>query len=98
MGDEISITVIATGFKGNIPGQQDKQEEEANPFSSFLNQFNLNNAQAQQPPQQTAPQQQAPSFTQQRPSFNSAPSSNLFSKVGEDDGIDVPVFLRRKDR
>ncbi|MFR8404133.1 MAG: cell division protein FtsZ [Monoglobus pectinilyticus] len=36
LGDELVITVIATGFKGNVPGQPEK-EEETNPFSSFLN-------------------------------------------------------------
>ncbi len=97
MGDEIAITVIATGFKGNVPGQQEKEDE--NPFSSFLSGMNYNSAPQQQPaPQQPAqPTFSQPSFTPQS-SFEPAPSSNLFSKVGEDDGIDVPVFLRRKDR
>ena len=94
MGDEISITVIATGFKGNVPGQQEKQEE-TNPFTSFLNNFNnLNNSQ----PQASAPTQPQQPAPQPQTAYNPAPSSNLFSKVGEDDGIDVPVFLRRKDR
>lgn len=99
MGDEISITVIATGFKGNVPGQQEKQED-ANPFSSFLNGFGgFGSAPSQQASsQQPSAQQSYTPPTPQPPTFNSAPSSNLFSKVGEDDGIDVPVFLRRKER
>ena len=91
------ITVIATGFKGNVPGQPEK-EEETNPFSSFLNGMgNLSSTQSA-PSYNQAPPQPAPSYTPPSPTFEPAPSSNLFSKVGEDDGIDVPVFLRRKDK
>lgn len=99
LGDELAITVIATGFKGNIPGSEEK--EESNPFSSFLggmggmNNINTNGG-AQQMFNQT-PQQPAQPVQPFTPgNVNAAPSSNLFSKVGEDDGIDVPVFLRRK--
>lgn len=95
LGDEIAITVIATGFSGNIPGQDKKEQEEANPFSSFLS--GMGSVNAASASTNAAPQQfnQAPQ-PQTQQSFTSAPSSNLFSKVGEDDGIDVPVFLRRK--
>ena len=97
LGDELVITVIATGFKGNVPGQPEK-EEETNPFSSFLNGMgNLSSTQSA-PSYNQAPPQPAPSYTTPSPTFEPAPSSNLFSKVGEDDGIDVPVFLRRKDK
>ena len=97
MTDEATITVIATGFKGNVPGQPEK-EEETNPFSSFLNGMgNLSSTQSA-PSYNQAPPQPAPSYTPPSPTFEPAPSSNLFSKVGEDDGIDVPVFLRRKDK
>lgn len=101
MGDEIAITVIATGFKGNVPGSDKKAQEEQNPFSSFLSGMgNMNNMSGAStfsaPTQQSNTQAQPQTFTQN--DFSAAPSSNLFSKVGEDDGIDVPVFLRRKDR
>ena len=59
----------------------------------------MNNFNGAQPSQNNTAAPQTPSqpaFTQ--PGFDSTPSTNLFSKVGEDDGIDVPVFLRRKDK
>ncbi|MBE5039965.1 cell division protein FtsZ [Ructibacterium gallinarum] len=88
MGDEIQITVIATGFKGNVPQQQAEQE---NPFDSFLSRFgnggNMNRGGA------TA----SPSSASSRPVEKVPSSTNLFSKFGEDDGIDVPVFLRNRN-
>ena len=97
MGDEIAITVIATGFKGNVPGAEEKKQEDTNPFSSFLGGMgSFGGAQQAQPIANYNQAPQQPAFTQS--SYDPAPSSNLFSKVGEDDGIDVPVFLRRKDR
>lgn len=95
LGDEIAITVIATGFKGNVPGP-DEPEEEQNPFSSFLSGMgNFSSPEPTSQPQQTNTFNQP---AQQQQPYNPAPSSNLFSKVGEDDGIDVPVFLRRKNK
>ena len=89
MGDEIQITVIATGFKGNAP--QDHKEED-NSFESFLGRFgnggNFNRGGA------TASPSASPAS---RPA-EKVPSSNLFSKFGEDDGIDVPVFLRNRHK
>lgn len=89
LGDEIQITVIATGFHGNVPGTEEEKEAAANPFSSFLKGMGGSGASAGNPASSSAVSSSQPS---------SAPSSNLFSKIGEDDGIDVPVFLRRKDR
>lgn len=97
LGDELAITVIATGFKGNVPGI-DEPEEEENPFSSFLS--GMGNFKSPEPTNQPQ-QQQTNTYNQSQPqqqTYNSSPSSNLFSKVGEDDGIDVPVFLRRKNK
>ena len=90
MGDEIQITVIATGFKGNAP--QDAAEQE-NPFDSFLSRFgnggNVNRGGATASPSSAAPSS--------RPVEKVPSSTNLFSKFGEDDGIDVPVFLRNRN-
>ena len=84
MGDEIQVTVIATGFKGNAP-----REQEENPFDSFLSRFgnggNMKNTGATASPVTSRPVEKVPS------------STNLFSKFGEDDGIDVPVFLRNRN-
>ena len=86
LGDEIQVTVIATGFKGNAPsGKED------NSFDSFLSRFaNGNAAQAQAQGGATA-----------APTANARPvekvqSTGLFNKYNDDDGIDVPVFLRKK--
>ena len=92
LGDELQITVIATGFRGNTPGQARQEEEAANPFSSFLSGLggssNLGRGAAPSTPSQPTAERKAEKI----------PSSNLFSKIGEDDGIDVPVFLRHRDK
>ncbi len=79
LGDEIQITVIATGFKGNAPADND-----ATSFDSFLSRFGNGKAAAAASEGATA-----------RPVETVTSSTSLFSKVGEDDGIDVPVFLRK---
>ncbi len=77
LGDEIQITVIATGFKGNAPQTND------NSFDSFLSRFgNGKSATA------TATANPTPAATPE-----AAPSP--FAKGKDDDGIDVPVFLRK---
>ncbi len=80
LGDEIQITVIATGFKGNVPTGND----DATSFDSFLSRFGNGKAAAAASEGATA-----------RPVETVSSSASLFSKVGEDDGIDVPVFLRK---
>lgn len=87
MGDEIQVTVIATGFKGNSP--HDAAQEE-NPFD-FLSRFG-NGGNASKGTATAAP---TPSS---RPVEKVPSSTNLFSKFGEDDGIDVPVFLRNRNK
>lgn len=80
LGDEIQITVIATGFKGNTPNQKDDS------FDSFMSRFanGVASRNATAAPTSTA-QQTAPEAPK------SAPTFNKFA----DDEIDVPVFLRR---
>ena len=92
MGDEIQITVIATGFKGNAPYEA---QETDSPFDSFLSRFgnggNVNRGTAS-----TAGT--ATTASASRPVEKVPSSTNLFSKFGEDDGIDVPVFLRDRNK
>ncbi len=87
LGDEIQITVIATGFKGNVPTEKDDS------FDSFLSRFaNGSAAKAGNATASPAPAQEAA-----RP-VEKVQSSGLFNKFGEDDGIDVPIFLRKNNR
>ena len=107
LGDELQITVIATGFKGVVPSHEEKKEEN-NMFANFMNSFNTNRSANNSRPatnnssssdsyfRSSTPDSSSLPYTPQTP--QNMPSSNLFSKVGEDDGIDVPVFLRRKDK
>lgn len=85
MGDEIQITVIATGFKGNPPANP---EESA--FDSFMSRFGNGKAAASANKGATA--SPASSTSTASSTSNAAPSQ--FSKFTDDD-IDVPVFLRR---
>lgn len=85
MGDEIQITVIATGFKGNPPANP---EESA--FDSFMSRFGNGKAAASASKGATA--SPASSTSTASSTSNAAPSQ--FSKFTDDD-IDVPVFLRR---
>lgn len=107
LGDELQITVIATGFKGVVPSHEEKKEDN-NMFANFMNSFNMNRSTNNSRPatnnsassdsyfRSSTPDSSSLPYTPQTP--QNMPSSNLFSKVGEDDGIDVPVFLRRKDK
>lgn len=89
LGDEIQITVIATGFKGNAPMGGNSAATDS--FDSFLSRFGNGGAKksgATAAP--TSPTAGAARSVEKIPS-----SSGLFNKFGEDDGIDVPVFLRK---
>ena len=84
LGDEIQITVIATGFKGNLPGG-----EKETSFDSFLSRFG--NGQAAKGGATAAPAD----ADNARPVEKVQPSAGMFNKFSDDDGIDVPVFLRK---
>ncbi len=79
LGDEIQITVIATGFKGNVPSNNDSS------FDSFLSRFGNGKSASGATASPNAQGNNAPA---DKP-------TGAFNKFGEDDGIDVPVFLRR---
>lgn len=87
LGDEIQITVIATGFKGNAPVNND------NSFDSFLSRFANGNAAAKASGATASPTPVADSV---RP-VEKVQSGGLFNKFSEDDGIDVPLFLRKNN-
>lgn len=85
LGDEIQITVIATGFKGNAPAQ-----EEESSFDSFLSRFGNGGA-------SKGSATASPAGGAHSTSANAAaakPSTGAFGKLSDDD-IDVPVFLRK---
>ena len=85
LGDEIQITVIATGFKGNAPAQ-----EEESSFDSFLSRFGNGGA-------SKGSATASPAGGARSTSANAAaakPSAGAFGKLSDDD-IDVPVFLRK---
>lgn len=84
LGDEIQVTVIATGFKGNAPSTKEDSS-----FDSFLSRFANGNAAQAQGGATAAPTANA------RP-VEKVQSTGLFNKYNDDDGIDVPVFLRKK--
>ncbi|MGN1092417.1 MAG: cell division protein FtsZ [Monoglobaceae bacterium] len=79
LGDEIQITVIATGFKGNVPSNNDSS------FDSFLSRFGNGKSASGAT---ASPNAQGNNTPADKP-------TGAFNKFGEDDGIDVPVFLRR---
>ena len=88
MGDEIQITVIATGFKGNPPsGNKDESA-----FDSFLSRFG--NGSASRNTASTGTATAAPSGASSNTNNNAAQTPSSFNKFTDDD-IDVPVFLRR---
>lgn len=66
LGDELVITVIATGFKGNVPGQPEK-EEETNPFFKLFKWNGDLSSTQSAPSYNQAPPQPAPSYTPPSP-------------------------------
>ncbi|MDO5310540.1 MAG: cell division protein FtsZ [Clostridia bacterium] len=85
LGDEIQITVIATGFKGNAPKSQDD-----NSFESFMSRFG-NGSAAKSGGATASPAGGTASASKQ----TTPESPSRFNKFSDDDNIDVPVFLRK---
>lgn len=93
MGDEVRITVIATGFdEGNrkpVTIPQPAQPEERRVFTTHV---------PQAPAPQTPPPVVEPPVPPRRPQFtpiSEAPPTNQ-SASGSDDELDIPAFIRRK--
>ena len=82
LGDEIQITVIATGFKGNAPASNDESS-----FDSFLSRFGNGKS--------ASGATASPNAQGNNSAADKTYTSGAFNKFSDDDGIDVPVFLRR---
>jgi cell division protein FtsZ len=101
MGDEVRITVIATGFEQSrvknridvqqamrqpVPRQQPQQQQRPQPPAQQP-------PAAQQPPQtQQSPQPQPQPQPQQRPM-----QDNFAARVYDEDDMDIPPFLRKRN-
>ena len=93
MGDEIRITVIATGFeqsrvKTRLDAQQQQQRPATQPRPQQQPRQQQSQPQQQQPPQQPQVRQQPQQ--PQRPQ-----QDNFNSRVYDEDDMDIPPFLRR---
>ncbi len=86
MGDEIRITVIATGFEqSRVKTRMDQQQQRPSRPERPQQQ------QPAPPPQQ----QQQPQVRQQRPPQQQQQQDNFSSRVYDEDDMDIPPFLRR---
>ena len=96
LGDEIRITVIATGFDSVARSGMMSSFEE--PKKSFLN-TNIFSSQPQKSEPAPAPEVRRPLFNPQvaqpKPSVQPAPSS-ASPKTDEGDELEIPAFIRKK--
>ncbi len=84
LGDEIQVTVIATGFEGRTTPRVERPsifggKEEQGIFEVMRKEMVEKKA------------EEAPVIVEKP----AAPKGDFFNKVSEDDGIDVPVFLKK---
>ncbi len=103
LGDEIQVTVIATGFEGkkpSVPAPEPKKAEPETPaaftdaspkgiFASMMEE--IGEKKAEEPTIVPAEEEEPKPVTPEE-------KANFYKKasqVSEDDGIDVPVFLRK---
>ncbi len=106
MGDEVRITVIATGFEQSRVSRKLEQQQPMRPMTSVprsTQQGNSAHAPRPQQPQQSyqppAPQSQPPAPSQPTPPAPQPPQSNdVPSRVYDEDDINMPAFLRKRDR
>jgi len=86
MGDEVRITVIATGFEqSRVKTRIDAQRPQSQPI------------QRQQPqPRQQQPVQQQPPQQQQPPPQRPVQQDSFKSRVYDEDDMDIPPFLRKR--
>ena len=117
LGDEIQITVIATGFDSGRPspvkrplgGYNSIEKKTEQPLITPSNggvfagiAKNIEELKGDAPKTESAAAHEASVEAPEEPSFEkpferpfSKPKSGLFNGFTEDDGIDVPVFLRK---
>ena len=91
LGDEVQVTVIATGFEGRTPSSATKAQ--TSPFSKDEGKgiFTAMREEMLENKAEPAPANDFASAANEK----RVEKSNPFFKVSEDDGIDVPVFLRK---
>ena len=82
MGDEVQITVIATGFGQNAAAKKESVSEGKSLFGGIKEEVKES-----KPDEVAAEKEESPEIE----------TSNKFSPFTDDDGIDVPVFLRNRD-
>jgi cell division protein FtsZ len=111
MGDEIRITVIATGFEtSRVQRKLDQQPvyrptaQSQRPAQSQQPARQMPQYQAPPPPPQTQPappapepERQAPPPAQRQPA-PAANNDNFTSRVYEEENMDIPTFLRNRDK
>ena len=85
LGDEIQVTVIATGFEGSNPEKKSLFGGDKKP--GFFTALNKETEKKDDKPAD------ASAAVEEKPEVKK--STGIFSNFGEDDGIDVPVFLRK---
>ncbi len=112
MGDEVRITVIATGFeqsrvaRGTLAAQPVRQQQPLRPQQTLQRpastpenqpqQYQQRPAQ-QQPVQPQQPPQQPPQPTPQQPPAQQPPQNTEYSgRVYDEDDIEIPTFLRKR--
>ncbi len=97
LGDEVKVTVVATGFANDVIAERQQSREIK---SSFSSQF----AKQEQPRHETVQERQKPAsssvfYPQDEPVIAhkpSAPQSGETKTFEEEDEIDIPTFLRKK--
>lgn len=105
MGDEIRITVIATGFeqsrvaRGTLANQPLRTQPQQRPQQ---NQMRPQQPQEQPPPQRVQPAQQPPQQPQvpqppvQQPPQQQQGENDYPGRVYDEDDIEIPTFLRKR--
>ncbi len=105
MGDEVRVTVIATGFEHSSRVQ--RKLEQQSPYRPAQQQP-APRQQTQQPPAQQRPmqqysapaqppaQQQQPMPPEQPPQPKPQQSDNFSARVYDEDNIEIPTFLRKR--
>jgi cell division protein FtsZ len=106
MGDEVRITVIATGFEQSRVARKLEQQQPMRPTTSVQRPSyqNNNSMQNSRPAQQSNYQPPAPQAPPPAPAQPTPPAppqqqpNDVPSRVYDEDDINMPAFLRKRDR
>ncbi|MBI5669948.1 MAG: cell division protein FtsZ [Chloroflexi bacterium] len=106
MGDEVRITVIATGFEhsraarkveATMPPRQPAQRQQPQQYQQAFQPRPMQPVEREQPPvQQQPPQQPYQPPRQASPPPAQSPAQEPPARVYDDDDIDIPTFLRKR--